>query len=411
MQYEFKHVRAGDIDLAYVEYGRGAPVVLLHGSGHFDQLPPSIHDRLMANARLIGFEPTDISEVVTDITRDDAATIQTPTLVLTGEQSQQMFLLVSEALARCLPNMERAQIADASHLMHVMNPQVFNATVLAFWPSTRTNPTWRCDMSASETGQVTRDAAEVYEEFFVPALFQQWAQRVADAADIRAGERVLDVACGTGVLARAVTERAGQDGTVIGLDLNEGMLAVARRKAPEIEWRHGRAESLPFDSNSFDAVVSQFGLMFFEDRATALREMMRVLRPGGRLAVAVWAALEDSPGYAALTDLLQRLFGDRAADALRAPFVLANPQTLRSLFDESGIHDVHITTRDGTARFPSIESWIYTEIKGWTLADMIDDAQYERLLAEAQRVLQPFVGADGAVAFSLPAHIVTATKT
>jgi SAM-dependent methyltransferase len=151
--------------------------------------------------------------------------------------------------------------------------------------------------------------------------------------------------------------------------------------------------------------------MFFEDRATALREMMRVLRPGGRLAVAVWAALEDSPGYAALTDLLQRLFGDRAADALRAPFVLGDPHTLRAICDQAGIGDARITTHDGTARFPSIESWIYTEIKGWTLADMIDDAQYERLLAEAQRVLQPFVGADGAVAFSLPAHIVTTTKT
>jgi pimeloyl-ACP methyl ester carboxylesterase len=102
------------------------------GSGHFDQLPPSIHDRLMANARLIGFEPTEIGEFVTDITPDDAATIQKPTLMLTGDQSQRMFLLVSEELARCLPNAEQAQIDEASHLMHVMNPQVFNATVLAF---------------------------------------------------------------------------------------------------------------------------------------------------------------------------------------------------------------------------------------------------------------------------------------
>lgn len=265
-------------------------------------------------------------------------------------------------------------------------------------------------MSASETGQVTRDAAAVYEEFFVPALFQQWAGRVANAADVRAGERVLDVACGTGVLARAVAERVGQDGTVVGLDLNEGMLKVAKRKAPEIEWRQGRAELLPFDSHSFDAVVSQFGLMFFEDRTAALREMMRVLQPGGRLAVAVWAALEDSPGYAALTELLQRLFGDHAADALRAPFVLGDLQALRSLLDQAGIADAHVTKQDGTARFPSIESWVYTDIKGWTLADMIDDAQYEQLLAEAQRALQPFVGADGAVAFRMPGHIVTATK-
>jgi ubiquinone/menaquinone biosynthesis C-methylase UbiE len=265
-------------------------------------------------------------------------------------------------------------------------------------------------MSASETGQVTRDAAEVYETFFVPALFQQWTDRVAEAADIRSGERVLDVACGTGVLTRAVAERVGPDGTVVGLDLNEGMLAVAGRKAPQIEWKHGRAEAPPFDRNSFDAVVSQFGLMFFEDRPTALREMMGVLRPGGRLALAVWDALEHSPGYAALAELLQRLFGNQAAGALRTPFVLGDPQYLRSLFDQAGIRDTDIATHNGTARFPSIESWIYTDIKGWTLADMIDDAQYQRLLKKAQRVLQPFVGADGTVAFGLSAHIVTAGK-
>jgi ubiquinone/menaquinone biosynthesis C-methylase UbiE len=128
----------------------------------------------------------------------------------------------------------------------------------------------RCTMSDSETGQVTRSPAEVYEEFFLPALLQQWTSRVADAAGIQSGERVLDVACGTGVLARAVAERVGPSGAVIGVDINEGMLAVARRKAPAIAWKQGRAEALPLDSESFDAVVSQFGLMFFQDRRVAL---------------------------------------------------------------------------------------------------------------------------------------------
>jgi ubiquinone/menaquinone biosynthesis C-methylase UbiE len=121
-------------------------------------------------------------------------------------------------------------------------------------------------MSDRETGQVARSAAEVYEEFFLPALIQQWASRVAGAAGIQTGERALDVACGTGVLARTVAERVGPNGAVVGVDINEGMLAVARKKAPEIEWKQGRAETLPLDSDSFDAVVSQFGLMFFEDR-------------------------------------------------------------------------------------------------------------------------------------------------
>jgi ubiquinone/menaquinone biosynthesis C-methylase UbiE len=265
-------------------------------------------------------------------------------------------------------------------------------------------------MNESERGQVTQSAAEVYDEFFVPALFEEWAGRVAEAAAVRSGERVLDVACGTGVLTRAVAARVGASGAALGLDVNDGMLAVARRRAARLDWRQGRAEALPFERESFDAVVSQFGLMFFEDRVAALTEMMRVLRRGGRLAVAVWDALERTPGYAAVTRLLQKLFGDQVADALRAPFALGDPAALRSLFAAAGIPNVSVTTRTGTARFLSIKAWVSTEVKGWTLADLIDDAQLARLLDEAEKALRPFLTADGTVAFDAPAHIVTATK-
>jgi ubiquinone/menaquinone biosynthesis C-methylase UbiE len=166
-------------------------------------------------------------------------------------------------------------------------------------------------MSENERGQVTRSAAEVYEEFFVPALLQEWAGLVTEAARIQPGQRVLDVACGTGVLAHSMAGRIGPNGAVVGVDINERMLAVARRKAPTIEWREGRAEMLPFEANSFDTVVSQFGLMFFADRRLAIQEMRRALRPGGRLVVAVWASVENFPGYAELADLLQRLYGDQ----------------------------------------------------------------------------------------------------
>jgi len=264
-------------------------------------------------------------------------------------------------------------------------------------------------MREGETGQVTRSAAEVYEEFFVPALFEQWADRMVDAAAIESGHRVLDVACGTGVLARAASGRAGPR-AVVGLDVNAGMLAVARRKAPGIDWRQGRAEALPFDDESFDRVVSQFALMFFEDRAAAIREMLRVVRPGGRVAIAVWASLAATPGYAAVAGLLERLFGEQVADALRAPFCLGDRESLGRLFAEAGIDDAQIATREGTARFASIQSWMFTDVKGWTLADQIDDTQFELLLKEAAAVLQPFVKSDGTVAFDMPAHIVSVTK-
>lgn len=265
-------------------------------------------------------------------------------------------------------------------------------------------------MTNVDTGQVNHRAAEVYEEFFLPALFQQWPDRVADAAGIRPGQKVLDVACGTGVLARAVAERVGMAGSVVGLDVNEGMLAVARRKAPHIAWRQGRAEALPFDDAHFDSVVSQFGLMFFEDRRAALREMVRVLRPGGRLAVAVWDALENTPGYAAMVALLHRLFGEQVADALRAPYILGETQQLQALFSEADLVDVKIATQEGVARFPSIESWVHTDIKGWVLADMLNDSQFALLRQEAENALAPFVIGEGGVAFNAPAHIVSASK-
>jgi SAM-dependent methyltransferase len=266
-------------------------------------------------------------------------------------------------------------------------------------------------MSDSDKGQVTQSAAEIYEEFFVPALFAEWAGRVADAAGVKTGQRVLDVACGTGVLARAAAGLVGPGGSVVGLDINEGMLDVARRTGPQIEWRQGRAEGLPFDDGSFDAVVSQFGLMFFEDKIAAIREMSRVLRPGGRLAVAVWGSLERTPGYAAMVRLLERLFGKDAADGLRAPFRLGDEKTLQALFASAGLPQAEIASHNGAARFPSLRAWMYTDIKGWTLADQVDEAQFQLLVEESQRELRTFVTAEGSVQFAAPALIVTVRVT
>lgn len=263
-------------------------------------------------------------------------------------------------------------------------------------------------METALQGQVTKSAAEIYEEFFVVALFGQWAARVADAARLAPGDSVIDVACGTGVLAREAARRAGPGGRVVGLDSNQGMLETARRMAPSIEWRQGVAEALPFADGTFDAAVSQFGLMFFADRTAALTEMRRVTRAGGRLVVAVCGPLDESPGYADLVALLERLFGGRVADELRAPFVLGDPERLREVLAEGGLAEADIATPVGEARFESIEAWMHTDVKGWTLADMIDDAQYARLLEEAERALARYVQPDGGVRFAFPAHIAVA---
>ncbi len=124
--------------------------------------------------------------------------------------------------------------------------------------------------------------------------------------------------------------------------------------------------------------------MFFEDRVAALKEMMRVLRPGGRLAISVWDSLDRTPGYAAMTALLRRLFGEEMAEVLRAPFSLGDPELLASLAAVSGLAGSHIERQSGKARFPTMVGWVRTEVKGWTLAELIDEGQYRLLLHEAE---------------------------
>jgi hypothetical protein len=138
--------------------------------------------------------------------------------------------------------------------------------------------------------------------------------------------------------------------------------------------------------------------------------MLRVLRQDGYMAVAVWDSLENTPGYAAITELLERLFGDKVADAMREPFVLGDIEVLRSLFTDAGVASVEIETHEGIVRFPSISSWIYTDIKGWTLADLIDDAQYQLLLQEAESELRRFVTSESTILSVYPHTLLPPSK-
>jgi SAM-dependent methyltransferase len=246
--------------------------------------------------------------------------------------------------------------------------------------------------------------ARAYEALHVPALFSQWCPLVLDAAGVARGDRVLDVACGTGILAREAAARVGPAGSVAGVDPGQGMLAVAKELAPGIEWREGVAESLPYPDRSFDAVVSQFGMMFFADRTQALREMLRVLKPGARLAVAVWDSLEKCEAYPEEVELLERLAGKAAADAVRAPFVLGDKAGLTALFAASGVKSVRVETHNGTACFPNIRTMVEADLRGWlpVMGVVLHEDQIDRILNEAEDVL-----ADGKVVFNSPAHIVT----
>ncbi len=255
----------------------------------------------------------------------------------------------------------------------------------------------------AERGQVSLDAAEIYERDFVPALFGQFAPILVDAAGITAGETVTDIGCGTGIVARAAAARGAR---ATGVDINPGMLAVARRHAPDIRWIEAPAEALPLADGSADAVLCQFALMFLANRQVALREMARITRPGGRIALMTWEAVERTPGYDRLIPLLDEVVGPEAARALSAPFALGDPEAIRAELDRAGLAIGSHTVVTGTARHPSLDGWIETEIGGWTLADMVSDKQRDRLKASARDRFADLVTPGGSLAFPAPAHLV-----
>jgi len=269
----------------------------------------------------------------------------------------------------------------------------------------------RPDLPRASDAEV--DAALAYERILVPALFAQWPVHVIAAADVRPGQRVLDVACGTGVLTRALPGIVGAGPAPSGLDLAAGMLAVARRLSPEIEWRHGDAGRLPFPDAGFDRVLCQFGLMFFPDRARALREMRRVLIPAGRVVLAVWDSLDHNPGFRHKVEVLDRVGGRRAGDALRAPFCLGDAESLRRMVEAAGFAEVEVRTVDGVARFESLHDFVEVEVRGWlpVMGVHLSETQIRAAHEECRRALARFeTPAGGGIVLPTRAHVVSGTR-
>lgn len=267
-----------------------------------------------------------------------------------------------------------------------------------------------CDMDEQLREAIA--GAEAYESLHVPSLFEEWAPRVLDAADVVAGHKVLDVACGTGVLARTARDRVGPSGSVVGIDPNPGMLVVAQRLDHRIDWRAGTAEALPVEDQSFDRVVSQFGMMFFANSARAVEEMVRALAPGGRFAVAVWDSLENTPAYSREVELLERMAGEDAANALRAPFALGSSPSVRDLIEVASGCPVVASTIVGRGRFPSIRSMVEADLRGWlpVMGVELDKDLIHEILAAAEEELAEFVLPDGGTDFDSPAHIFAGRK-
>jgi ubiquinone/menaquinone biosynthesis C-methylase UbiE len=224
-------------------------------------------------------------------------------------------------------------------------------------------------MRPTESFQVPLEVAETYEATFVPAIFAEWATRALDAGGVGPGTRLLDVACGTGIVARLAAERVGPTGTVAGLDPNPAMISVAREAAsaaPSIAWHEAPAEAMPLPDESVDVVLCGQGLQFFSDREAGLREMRRVLVPGGRM-------LANMPGpipapLAALAEALAGTVGPEAAHFVEGIFSLHDETLLRSLATGAGFDQTEVRSERMTLRLPPPADFLWQYVHSTPLA-------------------------------------------
>ncbi len=266
-------------------------------------------------------------------------------------------------------------------------------------------------MSSVSYRNFTGTGAENYERHFVPAIAIPVSGDLLRTADLQPGERVLDVACGTGLIARLAAARIGPTGSVTGIDIAPDMIDVAKAtpapSGPPIEWHESDANSLPAPDDSYDVVLCQMGLMFMEDRPGALAEMARVLAPGGRLVV-------NTPGDIQPTfELMEQAIVDHINPQLggfvRAVFSMHDPDAVAALLSDAGFHDVSVTVSNAIFQLPAPAEFLWQYINLTPMGPLVAQASEAARSAMERQVVDswaPYV-VDGETRFDQPMVIAT----
>lgn len=249
--------------------------------------------------------------------------------------------------------------------------------------------------------QVSGNAAELYERYAVRYFIGPWAPGLVAPAALQPGERVLDLACGTGVVARLAASKVGPAGHVTGLDINAGMLAVARSlpspSGASITWVEGSAMAMDLPDASFEVILCQQGLQFFPDKSAALREMRRILVPGGRALLSVWKTM--GPYNHAVGEALEQYVGVEMATKYRASRVgLPDEDALHRLLIEAGFRELQIRPSAMIVHLPSVETFVLGHLAGMPVAGAVAALSEEKRAALAKQVkiaLQRYANGDG----------------
>ena len=253
---------------------------------------------------------------------------------------------------------------------------------------------------------------QIYERELVGPLFRPWAETMIEAIALSHGDRVLDIACGTGIVARLAAERLGDTGEIVGVDISADMLAVARDLGPGIAWREGSASALPLqDGEQFDVITCQQGLQFFPDKSGAAAQMRRALAQRGRLVVATWRSDHEIPFFRELRSVAERHLGPIADQR----YSFGDGNALEALLRDAGFRDARSRTLSRTMRFK--DGAVFLRLNTMALVGMSDagkamaNAERERILTaivrESAAVLAKYAEGEG-LAFELRSNLATA---